>query len=62
MAGPTEQAGQGKNGVRLRARDFSMETDAIWSLQCYGHISTVDGTRIDRRDKEIWQSGNVQRG
>ena len=46
-----EEAGQGQNRVRLRARAVSMETDAIWSLQCHGHISTVDGTRIDRCDK-----------
>ena len=38
-----------------------MESDAVWSLQC-GYISTVDGTRIDRCDKEIRQPGNVLRG
>ena len=41
---------------------ISMETDAVWSLQCHGYISTVDGTCIDRCDKEVWQSGNVLRG
>ena len=29
-----------------------METDAIWSTQCHGHISTVDGTRNDRCDNK----------
>ena len=29
-----------------------METDAVWSLQCHSHISTVDGTCADRCDKE----------
>ena len=38
-----------------------MESDAVWSLQC-GYISTYDGTRIDRCDKEIRQPGNVLRG
>ena len=39
-----------------------MKSDAVWSLQCHGYISTVDGTRIDRCDKEIRQPGNVLRG
>ena len=52
MAGPVEEAGQGQNKVRLQVGAVSMETDAIWSLQCHGYISTVDGTCIDRRDKK----------
>ena len=46
----------------MRVGAVSMETDAVWSLQCHGYISTVDGTCIDRCDKEVWQSGNVLRG
>ena len=46
----------------MRVGAVSMETDAVCSLQCHGYISTVDGTRIDRCDKEVWQSGNVLRG
>ena len=59
LVSPTNEAGQGQNRVRMRARVVSMETDAIWTMQCHGHISTVDGTRIDRCDKEIRQFGNV---
>ena len=62
MTNPTEEAGRGQNRVRLRARAVSMETDDILSMQCHGHISMVDGTRIDRCDKEIRQFGNVLRG
>ena len=36
-----------------------MKTDAVWSLQCHCHISAVDGTRADRCDEEVRQSGNV---
>ena len=59
MAGPVEETGQGQNRARLRVGAVSMETDAVWSSQCHGYISTVDGTCIDRCDKEVWQSGNV---
>ena len=62
LASPTEEAGQGQNRVRLRARAVSMKTHAIWSMQFHGHISTIDGTSIDRCDKEIRQFGNVLRG
>ena len=62
MAGPVEEAGQGQNRVGLRVGAVSMKTDAVWSLQCNGYISTVDGTCIDRCDKEVSQSGNVLRG
>ena len=62
LAGPIEKAGQGQTRVCLRARAVSIEMDVIWSLQCHGHISAVDGTRIDRCDKEIRQFGNVLRG
>ena len=40
----------------------SMETDAVWTLQCHSHVSEVDCTRADRRDEEVCQSGNVLRG
>ena len=59
LAGPVEETGQGQNRARLRVGAVSMEMDAVWSLQCHGYISTVDGTCIDRCDKEVWQSGNV---
>ena len=48
-----------ENRVRLRVGAVSMGTDAVWSLQCHSHISTVDGTCADRCDKEVRQSGNV---
>ena len=53
MAGSTEEAGQGQNRVCLRAGAVSMEEDALWSLQRHGYVSTIDGTRIDRCNKEI---------
>ena len=62
MAGPTEEAGQGQNRVCLRARAVSKEEDAVWPLQRHGYVSTIDGTRIDKCDKEIWQPGDVLRG
>ena len=43
----------------LRVGSVSMETDAVWSLQCHCHISAVDGTCADRCDEEVRQSGNV---
>ena len=54
-----QEAGQGQDRVRLRVGSVSMETDAVWSLQCHRHISAVDGTRADRCDEEVRQSGNV---
>ena len=46
--------------VPLRKQDRDKtETDAVWSLQCHCHISAVDGTRADRCDEEVRQSGNV---
>ena len=36
--------------------------DALWSLQCHGYVSTIDGTRIDKSNEEIWQPGDVIRG
>ena len=39
-----------------------MKKDALWSLQCHGYVSTIDGTRIDRCNEEIRQPGNVLRG
>ena len=57
-----KKARQGQNRVRLRVGAVSMETDAIWSLKCQSHISTVDGTCADRCDKEVRQPGNVLRG
>ena len=62
MAGPTEEAGQGQNRVCLRAGAVSMEEDALWPLQCHGHISTIDGTRIDKCNEEKWQPGDGLRG
>ena len=59
---PLRKAGQGQDRVCLRAGTVSMEKDAFWSLQRHGHISTIDGTRIDWCNKEIWQPGNVLRG
>ena len=49
----------GQNRVCLRVGAVSMETDAVWSLQCHSHVSTVDGTCADRWDKEVRQSDNV---
>ena len=37
----TEEAGKGENRVRLRARAVSMETHAIWSLQCHGQFQRL---------------------
>ena len=59
LAGTTEEAGQGQDRVCLRAGVVSMEKGTFWSLQRHGHISTIDGTRIDRCNKEIRQPGNV---
>ena len=57
-----QEAGQGQDRVCLRVGSVSMETDAVWTLQCHSHVSAIDGTRADRRDKEVWQPGNVLRG
>ena len=62
MAGTTKEAGQRQDRVCLRVGSVSMETDAVWTLQCHSHVSEVDGTRADRRDEEVWQSGNVLSG
>ena len=62
MAGSTEEARQGQDRVCLRAGDVSMEKDALLSLQCHVYISTIEGTRIDRCNKEIWQPANLLRG
>ena len=62
MAGSTEEAGQGQNRVCLRAGAVSMENDTLWSLQSHGYLSTIDGTRIDKCNDEIWQPGDVLRG
>ena len=51
----------GSKSVRVKNR-YTEGNDVVWFLQCHGYISTVDGTCIDRRDKEVWQSGNVLRG
>ena len=59
MAGSTEEARQGQKRVCLRAGSVSMEKDALWSLQCHGYVSTIDGTRTDKRNEEIWQPGDV---
>ena len=59
LADTAEEAGQGQDRVCLRVGSVSMETDAVWILQCHCHVSAVDGTRADRRDEEVWQSGNV---
>ena len=39
-----------------------MENDDLWPLQCHGSILTIDGTRIDKCNEEIWQPGDVLRG
>ena len=39
-----------------------MEEDALWPLQSHGHVSTTDGTRIDKCNEEKWQPGDVLRG
>ena len=62
MAGTAEEAGQGQDRVRLRVGFISMETDSIWSLQCHRNISAIDGTRTNRCDDEVRQSGNMLSG
>ena len=62
MTGTIKEARQGQDRVRLRVGSVSMETDAVWTLQCHSHVSAADGTRADRRDEEVWQPGNVLRG
>ena len=62
MAGSTEEAGQVQIRVCLRAWAVSVEKNAFWSLQCYGYVSTIDGTRIDKCNEEISQPGVVLRG
>ena len=59
LAGSTEEAGQRQNRVCLRAEAVSMEKNALWPLQCHGYVSTIDGTRIDKCNEEIWQPGDV---
>ena len=39
-----------------------MKKDALWSLQCHDYVSTIDDTRIDECNEEIWQPGDVLRG
>ena len=62
LEGSTEEARQGQNKVCLRAGAVSIEEDAFWSLQRHSYLSTIYGTRIDRRNEEIWQPGDVLRG
>ena len=62
LAGPTEEAGQGQNWVCLQARADPMEEDALWPLQLHGYVPTIDGTRIDKCNEEIWQPVDVLRG
>ena len=52
MAGIIKEARQGQDRVRLRVGSVSMETDAVWTLQCNSHVSAADGTRVDRRDEK----------
>ena len=46
----------------MRAGSVSMEKDALWSLQGHVHVSTTDGTRIDRCNEKIRPPGSVLRG
>ena len=58
---PLRKQDRDKTGS-LRVGSVSMETDAVWTLQRHSHVSAVDGTSVNRRDEEVWQSGNVLRG
>ena len=39
-----------------------MKKDALWSLQGHDYVSTIDDTRIDKCNEEIWQPGDLLRG
>ena len=39
-----------------------MEEDALWPLQRHGYVSTIDGTRIDKCNEDIWQPDDVLLG
>ena len=48
--------------LRKQDRDKTEEEDALWPWQRHGYVSTIDGTRIDKCNEEIWQTGDVLRG
>ena len=59
---PLRKQDRDKTDICLRAGAVSKEKDVRWPLQCHGYVSTIDGTRIDKCNEEIWQLGDVLRG
>ena len=59
---PLRKQVRDKTGFSCELGLFQGKNNAFGSLQRHGYISTVDGTRNDRCNKELRQPGNVLRG